>query len=474
MIKKMKSNCSILASAVFAASVGLGSQGAWATEAYVYNGNDAGEGSMRAALESGAREIFVETNEDIMIMTPLVYAGVTPLEIYGSSQTVRSTENIDLLVVSNGANLFVNNLNFAGPGGWSIENRGDEDGETAGKGIFVDIREDQTSGVYVTLSNVTVSGVANHGIHISDCNLADACGGGSGGAGEGSDATILVNFYNVTVDDVGNGKFDADGLRVDERGAGSILFTSSNSTFTNVGADGVELDEGQDGGIGTRIANNTFSLNGNYCDPAVMEAFLPEPAEAEFADGTTMEEDIPPAVTGSPDDTCIERSVDLYDSGFVEAYEFALDLDDGIDLDEAGPGDIRFVMGNSTVIDNLDEGVDIDEEGEGSISIALSDTVATGNTDDGFKFSEEDGGSVIGKATGNTTTSNGGKGSVYEEADDGDLTMVVERSASSLNDDENNTGIEAVQEDAGTGTLTVRDSTISDGFDVNGVTLVEE
>lgn len=474
MTKTNKKNRSILAGAVCVASLALASQGSWATEAYVFNGNDSGEGSLRAALESGAREIFIETDDDIMITTPLVYDRVAPLEIYGSSQTVRTMENIDILVVSNGANLFVNNLNFAGPGGWSIENRGDDDGETAGKGIFVDVRDDQANGVVVSLSGVTVSGVANHGIHISDCDLADACGSGSGGAGEGSDATIIVQLFDVTVSDVGNGKFDADGLRVDERGVGSILFTSSNATFTGVGADGVELDEGQEGGIGTRIANNTFSLNGNYCDPAIMEAFLPDPAEAEFEDGTTAEGDIPGPVTGSPDDTCIERSVDLYDSGFVEAYEFALDLDDGIDLDEAGPGDIRMVMGNSTVVDNLDEGVDIDEEGEGSISIALSDTVATGNTDDGFKFSEEDRGSIIGKATGNTTMGNGGKGSVYEEADDGNLTMVVERSASSMNDDAMDTGIEAVQEDAGTGSLTVRDSTIADGFDVDGVTLTEE
>ncbi len=474
MTKTMKNNRSILAAAVCAAGMALCSPGALATEAYVYNGNDSGDGSLRAALESGAREIFIETDEDILITTSLVYAGTVPLEIYGSGQTVSTVENIDILVVSNGANLTVNNLSFAGPGGFSIENRGDQGGETAGKGIFVDIREDQTGGVNINLSNVTVSGVANHGIHVSDCDLVDACGGGSGGAGGGSEASIIFNIHNVTVSDVGNGKFDADGIRVDERGAGSILFTSTNSTFTLVGADGVELDEGQGGSIGTRIANNTFSLNGNYCDPAIMNAFLPDPAEAEFEDATTTEQDIPPAVTGSPDDTCIERSVDLYDSGFVQAYEFALDLDDGIDLDEAGPGSIRMVMGNSSVVDNLDEGVDIDEEGEGSISIALTDTVATGNTDDGFKFSEEDGGSVIGKATGNITTGNGGKGSVYEEADDGDLIMVFERSSSDTNNDSMDTGIEAVQEDAGTGTLTVRDSSITDGFDLGGVMLTEE
>jgi hypothetical protein len=80
------------------------------------------------------------------------------------------------------------NLAFEGPGGWDIENRSDLG--AAGKGIFVDLRDDQTGTVEIELVNVTVTGTAGHGIHVSDCTLADECGGGSGGAGEGSPASI--------------------------------------------------------------------------------------------------------------------------------------------------------------------------------------------------------------------------------------------------------------------------------------------
>ena len=69
----------------------------------------------------------------------------------------------------------------------------------AGKGIFVDVRDDQTGTININLKNVRVEGVANHGIHISDCNLADKCGSGSGGAGEGSSASINVVLDNVTI-----------------------------------------------------------------------------------------------------------------------------------------------------------------------------------------------------------------------------------------------------------------------------------
>ena len=60
-------------------------------------------------------------------------------------------------------------------------------------------------------------------------------GGGGGGAGGGSNASILVEFDDVTIDDVGYGKFDADGLRVEERGPGSINASITGSTFRGVG-----------------------------------------------------------------------------------------------------------------------------------------------------------------------------------------------------------------------------------------------
>lgn len=435
---------------------------------------DTGDGTLRAALAEAATmtgaQIVIVTKDDIEIGTTLAYDGTAPVAIFGNGQTVKTAANVTLLAATQGANLSVADLTFEGPGGFSIENRGDLDGP-AGKGIFVDVRDDQTGIVSLSLSNVTVKGVANHGIHISDCSLADDCGGGGGGAGEGSPASIAVMLTNVRIEDAGNGKFDADGLRVDERAAGDIMLVSTGSVFTLVGADGVELDEGQAGSVIVTSTADSFTSNGGYCAPAIMAPFMPEEDEGEFADNVRAEADIPGPVTGSPDDSCIERAVDLYDSGFVEEFEFGLDLDDGIDLDEAGEGGLIVTMIDGVITDNLDEGVDFDEEQAGSIAVNFLRTIATGNTDDGYKMSEEGAGDVTGIVVGAKAETNGGKGFVFEEEGAGDVMVRVFDTMTAKNDDMDDTGFEVVQEDEGTGLLVLTGADITDGIDDEGVTV---
>lgn len=444
----------------------------------VTSASDAGEGTLRAALETAAagdaaRQIVIVTEDDIAISSTLSYAGQAAIAIHGQGQTVSLSENATLLAATAGASLTIRNLNFAGPGGFDIENRGDGDGRSPGKGIFVDVRDDQTGLVVLSLDGVSVSDVAGHGVHVSDCTLADACGGGGGGAGEGSPASIAVDFDNVTIDNVGNGSFDADGLRVDERGAGDIYFNAAGSLFTRVGADGIELDEGQAGSVIVTETASRFVDNGGYCDPSILSSFLPEEAEGEFEQGARAEADIPGPVTGSADDSCIEREVELYDDGSVEEFEFGLDLDDGFDIDEAGPGGLEVVMIGSDVSDNLDEGVDFDEEGPGGITASFISTKANGNTDDGYKLSEEDAGGVEGLMQGAESKDNGGKGAVFEEEDAGGVTVSVVDSMTANNDDSDDTGLEVVQEDAGQGTLSVTNSDIADGIDAEGVTVTQ-
>ncbi|MEL6914070.1 MAG: hypothetical protein AAFP13_06180 [Pseudomonadota bacterium] len=430
-------------------------------------GHAMGAAELQAALDAGGTVIVtgpVETD------TTLTYAGTDPLTIVGGGHTITMSANADILAITEGADVTITGLALVGQGGFSIENRGDLDGP-AGKGIFLRVPEDATGTVSLSLTDVRVAGVANHGIHVSDCNLADACGGGGGGAGEGSAASISVAIAGVTVDGAGTGKFDADGLRVDERGAGSILFTAANSTFTGVGADGIELDEGQAGDvIATALGLNAVT-NGNYCDPAILNAFLPDPDEGEFDEGAFAEADVPAAVEGSPDDSCIEREVDLYDDGSVEEYAFGLDLDDGFDIDEAGPGSIHaaFILGDIT--GNLDEGLDFDEEDAGDIRLYVNALTADGNTDDAIKFTEEGPGNGHVDIVATRVTGNGGPGLVFEEEDEGDLIASVTDVDAQGNDD-GETGVEAVQDGDGVGFLTVRGE-IADGFDLDGVDLAE-
>ncbi len=437
---------------------------------------DQGPGSLRAAIAEASRgsspqEIVVATEGDISLSQTLSYTGRAPLTLTGQAQTLKIDANATLLEVTEGADLSVSSLRFQGPAGFSIENRGDTNGQTAGKGIFVDIRDDQTGTARLDLTDVVVTGFANHGVHVSDCNLADECGGGGGGAGEGSDASIAVTLNNVEINLVGQGRFDADGLRVDERSVGDIHVNILNSNFTRVGADGVELDEGQAGDVIVLVDNAAFNNNGDYCHPDKLSQFMPAVDEAEFEDGQARESDIPGKITGTPDDRCFEREVDTYDSGFVEAYEFAIDVDDGFDVDEAGPGHLRAVVRNSVIRNNFDEGLDFDEEDAGSIVLSLSGNHASGNTDDGYKNSESGAGSVLATMISSTATNNGGKGAVFEEEDAGDVSVTVFNAQTSNNDDSDNTGLEVVQDDAGRGVAVVSSSMIADGIDAEGVSV---
>ncbi|RED17950.1 hypothetical protein [Pontivivens insulae] len=467
---------SLLATSALAFTCTLGAALA-DTPILVTSAEDAGTGSLRAALATAAEQdgisrIVIAVRDQIVIESTLDYTGTAPLAIFGNGQTVSTAQDVTLFAASNGADVTINALDFAGPGNWSIRNRADADG-AAGKGIFVDVRDDQQGLVTLSLRDVTVSGVANHGIHVSDCSLADACGGGAGGDGEGSPASILVTLENVTIRDAGNGKFDADGLRVDERDEGSVTLIAHDSLFTLVGADGVELDEGQAGDVTAHVTNSSFNDNGAYCDPALLATFLPAPDEAEFEEGQMQESGIPAAITGSPDDGCFEREVSLYDDGSVEEYEFGIDLDDGFDIDEAGDGSIQLVMTESAILGNLDEGLDFDEEGAGGMSLAIARTRAFGNTDDGFKMSEEDDGGIDAVVVASTASHNGGVGAVFEEEDGGDLDVELIDFTSFANDD-GETSVELVQEDEGTGRAAITGGALAEPTDIEGVDLSNE
>lgn len=453
------------------------STAAYAQQFIVTSAANRGDGTLRHALSLATAgevdRIVVATEGDIQIRNGLSYGGSQALSIVGTGQTVLGANDATLLTSLGGGDLSIMGLSFQGPGGFSINERSDIDG-VSGKGIFVDVPDGATGTISLYLTNVAVSQVGNHGIHVSDCTLADACGGGQDGSGDGSDASIALLLQNVTIDDAGNGKFDADGLRVDERGPGSVHLSVDGSLFTNVGADGVEVDEGQAGSVFATVTNTTFTANGNYCDPSILDAFMPDADEGEFSDGEASLDDIPSAERGSPDDGCFELEYDLYDSGSVEAFEIGIDLDDGIDFDESGSGSIFASMVDVAITDNLDEGLDFDEADEGNIIINIIDSVATGNRDDGFKVSEEDDGGIVTIVSNSTAMENGGKGFVFEAEDDSALFADFNGVSTSNNDDGDDTGLELVNEGENSGFANVSNSSIADGIDADGVAVTQQ
>ncbi|MTI18969.1 hypothetical protein E1162_17125 [Rhodobacteraceae bacterium RKSG542] len=441
----------------------------------VTTGADDGPGSLREALaiaseSSKARPIYVVTNDVIEIGSTLTYTGEVPLVLYGSGQTIHSKENVTLLALTSGADLTASDLRFVGPGGFSVMKRGDADG-SGGKGIFIDVRDDQTGTLFLRLDRVTVTGVAYHGIHVSDCDLADACGGGSGGGGDGASASIAVQANGVVVADVGNGAFDADGIRIDERGDGGIYFISHGSSFRDVGADGVELDEGGAGSVLASVVGNQFVDNGGYCDPVVLQTYMPQKLIATFDDGKATDADVPADITGSPDDDCFEKKVETYPSGSIKSYEISIDLDDGIDIDEAGEGNLTLHMNGADVLSNLDEGVDVGEEDDGSLAINVVRSTVNNNKDDGIRAQESGAGDLFALVQDVTAQSNGRYGARYDHEGDGTFSIQVSDTETA---DNGEAGIRASQTGGAKGTLTVSGSNIENGIDARNVTVTEQ
>jgi hypothetical protein len=420
----MKKNGTAVKTAIVLSSILLGSTAALAAPAYeVINGDDSGVGSLRDALGSGATVIEIDDSVSaIAINSTLSYDEVASLKIVGSGQTVMGGD-FTLLAITEGADLTVSDLAFEGPGGYDVDNQG------GGKGIFVDVPDDREGVVSLKLTNVSVSDVGYHGVHVSDCDLA-VCGAGGGG-GDGSPASVDARLVNVTIDGVGYGSFDADGVRIDDRGDGDILFQAVDSVFIGVGADGVELDEGDDGDVIVEVRNSVFEFNGGYCVPV-------DPEDPPYAD-----------------DTCVED-----DDG-----DLVLDLDDGFDIDEAGNGSLLGSIRNIWISDNLDEGLDFDEEGEDGIDVELVGIEAWRNGDEGIKLSEEDGGDVMARLRSVTAAENGDDGMQIEEEDDGNLAVTVNGTVT-FDNKPGKAGLNVEESDAGEGTLKVRGSDI-DSIDTN-------
>lgn len=434
-MSRMKRSKLAGAVAAFAASLACGT--AFAAAPFLVTSNaDSGAGTLREALESGATQIRFDRHvRTIRVHSSLEYMGTDPLRIIGNDTRIIASDDFDILSLPNGASLRASSLLIIGPGGFDFDNQG----TVGGRGIFIDVPGTRTGTVQLDLRNVTVRGVAYHGIHVSDCilegasdTLGDVCGAGAGGEGDGSPASVNVFLRNVTVRDTGNGLFDADGVRVDERADGSVFFLASGSRFLDNGADGVELDEAGDGDVVIDVTRSHFNRNGAYCVPAPLD--LAEP--------------------------CVED-----DDG-----ELVRDLDDAFDIDEADGGSIFGRVANATLRRNLDEGIDFDEAGDGGMDVDFIDIDGIRNGDEAIKMSAENEGDVYAELRRNDIRNNGNDGTEFEvEEGMGEVHVRIGNSFIADNDSE---GVAAAQENMmDLGTLRIRRSFV-DEVDLENV--VEE
>jgi len=283
----------------------------------------------------------------------------------------------------------------------------------------------------------------------------------------------------VDIAEVGTGKFDGDGLRVNERSEGGINFFANRSSFAKVGADGVELDEDDTviegatpGDVMVHVTNSVFNNNGSYCNPDILEVDLPDPAEWD-GDGEPDLDWITDWLNGdfeSPDNSCFEVTIEDEDGNTIDSiddvdnlaeYEVAIDTDDGFDIDEAGPGGLSGMLTNLDVNDNYDEGLDFDSLGDGDDNFVDLDIMAVrggNNNDEAIKVSEEGNASVVVNMRAIEI-----EGDVeVEEEDDGDLAVTI--NGSCIGDD-----LKLSEKGSGAGTVKLRGTTVVDDRDFNNV-----
>lgn len=321
---------------------------------------DSGPGTLRAALGSGAGHVVIDPSVDVIDLdSPLT--GTTSVRIQGAEAVIDAT----------GIGL---GLAFTAP--------------ATASGVFE-----------VEVRNLTVIGAGDHGIYVTD----DQDVGDLDAAGSGSPASVTLTVHNVTVDNVGYGASDRDGIRVDERDDGTLTFVAKASRFTRAGADGVELDETAAGDIVFDVDSSTFEANG--------------PLDPE-------------------------------------------DLDDGFDVDEVDDGNVIGSIRSSSFLANYDEGIDINEDGQGSIDVDLvSVTVRDTDDGDGIAFEEHGDGDVTVDLRASTSTANPGDG--FEIAEEGVGDVVARIISSTLTG--NDKGIDIEELDAGNAYVTVHSTTIADG-----------
>ncbi len=393
----------------------------------VTNANDSGPGSLRQALSENASSISINSNvSTITIFETLEYDSTNTVEIIGlgTNQTINGVnlpEDSDILSFNQGASFSITNLNLIG--NLSLFND-DPNDPNNGTGIFVNVPNTRTGTVEVTLDDVSISNVGSHGVHVSDCTVRDQCV-----EGQGSPASVSLVANNITIDSVGIGRQDGDGIRLDERGDGSITFIAQDSTFINVGADGVELDEGDNGDITANIDNSVFDSNGEFCN---------------FADDI---DDTPCDNDGDPD------------------------LDDGFDIDETGSGSILVTITNSQFINNFDEGLDFDEEDSGNIEITVTDSLFQNNEDQGIRASETGSGDVEASLTRITVFENNQEDEAIrvEEENNGDIDILIIDSTV-LDNDTDDESLRIEESGSGSGTLEIRNSNFTE-FDLDNVDL---
>ena len=154
--------------------------------------------------------------------------------------------------------------------------------------------------------------------------------------------------------------------------------------FGLIDSDGLRINEGGNGHLEARVHDTDFFNNG--------------------ADGLELDE------RGLGDARFILRHTALIGNGSFSEEDF----DDGIDVDESGGGDVAGDFEDVLANKNFEQGVDLNENGPGDLRIFMRNVRAAENNEEGIEFEEDDdvagGGNIRAHLAEVTTRANGRAG----------------------------------------------------------------
>jgi hypothetical protein len=424
---------------------------------YVTNANDAGAGSLRAAVAAANANPAVRSIEfrtrlrTISLLSTVEFTGTQELTIDGNRATIDASAAIDdALRFTGGGDLRISNL--------TVKNAGQE-------GLDVEVPSSATGAIKVTLINVTIAGNKGHGVLVNDQLEPDVIGDTQPNAA-GSDASVEVHVLGSRFERNGFSVSDRDGLRVNEGGLGDLTLTLTLSSAADNAADGVEIDERGDGDVKFTVTGSQFTRNGTF-DPEDLD------------DGFDIDEYDAGSIIGK---VVLSSANDNLEEGFDfnenNAGDFRVDMtlveasgnrEEGIDFEEdddfAGGGDLVTTLvgikANRNGADGGDAGLKIREKGDGILTASVKGVETSDNLIGGISIREDATGSLTATISAATVRGNTGNGIDFDENSSGDLTASVTASTSA---DNTAFGVRADQQlasGAGTGTLQLTQVTLT-------------
>jgi hypothetical protein len=303
------------------------------------------------------RQAVLDASADPSIGTIRFEGGLDPI---GLTTPVTYSGSQDLVIRAGGAVLDGNQLGdgesaFVADGGGNLTISGLGVSRAPGNGITVKVPDDATGTLHVRLEEVVIRNNGLHGILIND--QAEYFSDPASTSEEGSAAGLRVEVVRSRFERNGFSLIDSDGLRINEGGSGTLAAHVRDTRFANNGADGLELDERGDGDADFSLQGTSLIGNGSF----------------------TTE-----------------------------------DLDDGIDVDEGGEGDLIGRFNDVLASRNFEQGFDLNENGPGDLRARMVDVKAVANAEEGIEFEEDDdvagGGGIDAELVRVTARANGANG----------------------------------------------------------------